>query len=112
MKLFVCEKPSQAKQILIALGKENDVAIVAPSISSYSFIYPKVITYKETPYKSKSIEYKNNYSYGEHDKVFKIINGSMDVNKVKIPQLENFFESKKDRISSYKFKEDVYSDAR
>lgn len=59
-KLFITEKPSQAKCIGMALAEENDVAIVAPTITGYWFDYPSYLTYKNYPYSNEYPNYKIN----------------------------------------------------
>ena len=60
-KLFVCEKPQQAK-IITKLMNQNDIVILAESISAYKFDYQE-IKFKDAPYTREIPKYKKNTKY-------------------------------------------------
>ncbi len=76
VRLFVCEKPYQLKHTSKALNKsgklsENDFFIIAPSICSFKFSYPKIMKLKDAPYINLDPEYKCLFAeYGQYGNVY------------------------------------------
>jgi DNA topoisomerase IA len=100
-KIFVCEKPSQAKYVCEALATVDDIVIISPAVRSHSFIYPKKIKFNEIPAIDLKPKYKDNLPlYGNYGYVFKKnINGK--VNKVEQLELMNFYRLKTEQYSEY-----------
>lgn len=108
-RLFVCEKPQQAK-IITELMEENDIVILAQSIAAYKFDYQE-IKFKDAPYTREMPKYKKNIKY--KNDIFNI--GKWDCQKnylecstlSKIGELDGFSELIKEYFNQ--FSEIIYS---
>ena len=96
-KLFVCKNPTQAKTVMLALKdltSDGDIAIIAPSITSYKFKYPSEIGYNKIPYINKSPKYSPNYKHN-----FYIDFYGLDGISQKSDLFEKYFKLKNSNIS-------------
>ena len=84
-KIFFCEKPAQAKDILKALGKNGDVSIICPATRGYTFNYPKRIQYNSIPATNLKPEYNMELPfYAYFGFVFQKINDVIEKIEIKV----------------------------
>lgn len=110
-KLFICEKPSQAKHILKTLGSKDDSALISPSIAAYKFDYLKNIPYQDIPI-CKTPKYKQILpDYGHFGHVY--IKDGSDIIRVEQPDIKELYNcfsylNGDKRITQFYKKEDIF----
>ena len=69
--LFVADKSGKIDFTVKDLATKNDVAIIAPSIMSYAFKYPRYVSYQDLPITSLTPIYKNQFrEYGKPNLIY------------------------------------------
>lgn len=91
--LFICEKPSMAKQLSVIIN-ENDNIILAQGTASYIFDYQSV-NFSKSPYTKEEPLYKFNLNSNNIN--FSISCWDSNSNSVHNPLLKKFFELKNEK---------------